>query len=151
MARLTGVPCISAAGSSLVDPEIGAEGDVDTAVVTMTYADGRIAVIRNSRRAAYGYDQRIEVHGSDGMLRADNQLESTVEQASASGFERAPAQHFFLERYGRAYAAEMASFIAALKDGSPPSPGILDGLKAQQLADAAAESMEKGQPVQLNG
>ena len=142
---------VFAVGSCMVDPAIGAAGDVDTAAVTLSTASGAICQISNSRRAAYGYDQRIEVHGSDGMLRADNQLESTVEQATASGFERAPAQHFFLERYGRAYAAEMASFIAALKDGSPPSPGILDGLKAQQLADAAAESMEKGQPVQLNG
>ena len=140
---------IYAVGASLVDPEIGKAGDVDTAAVTLTTARGAICQISNSRRASYGYDQRIEIHGSDGMLRAHNMLEHTVESADATGFTTAPAQHFFLERYEQAYAAEMASFVQALKDGTPQNPTIHDGLKAQLMADAAAESLASGKPVAL--
>ncbi|MCL4155861.1 UNVERIFIED_CONTAM: hypothetical protein GTU68_025128 [Idotea baltica] len=140
---------IQAVGSCLVDPAIGEAGDVDTAAVLLTTKSGAICQISCSRRATYGYDQRIEVHGANGMLRAHNQLENTVEVANANGFAVAPAQNFFLERYERAYAAEMECFIAALKDGRQPKPDIRDGLKAQQLADAAAKSMESGLPVML--
>ena len=140
---------LHAVGSALVDPAIGAAGDVDTAAVILTTETGRICQISNSRRAAYGYDQRIEVHGAKGMLRAENQLETTVELATEGGFARAPAQHFFLERYGAAYLAEMRAFVDAVRTGKPADPGIRDGLQAQILADAAALSLETGQPVDL--
>ncbi|MDB6178309.1 inositol 2-dehydrogenase [Paracoccus sp. Z330] len=140
---------IHAVGSSLVDAEIGAAGDVDTAAVTMTTASGKICQISNSRRATYGYDQRIEVHGEKGMLRAANQLEHSVEQAGPQGFATAPAQHFFLQRYAAAYSAEMRHFVDALKSGKAPQPGIEDGLKAQILADAATESWQSGNVVKL--
>ena len=140
---------VFAVGSSLVDPEIGKEGDVDTAAVTLTTKSGAICQISNSRRASYGYDQRIEVHGAKGMLRAHNQLENSVEFAGSHGFTAAPAQNFFLERYERAYAAEMASFVEALSTGTSPKPDIHDGLRAQLMADAAAESLETGQPIKL--
>lgn len=140
---------LHAVGSALVDPAIGAAGDVDTAAVILTTASGRICQISNSRRAAYGYDQRIEVHGEKGMLRAENQLETTVELATAEGFLRDPAQHFFLERYAPAYLAEMAGFVAAVTGGTAPDPGIGDGLRAQMLADAAAASCASGQPVEI--
>ncbi|MEL6609765.1 MAG: inositol 2-dehydrogenase [Pseudomonadota bacterium] len=140
---------VYAVGSALVDPAIGAAGDVDTAAVTLTTASGAICQISNSRRATYGYDQRIEVHGAAGMLRAHNQTEDTVEQADASGFRTAPAQNFFLQRYERAYAAEMAAFVAALKTGQAPQPTIHDGLRAQLLADAADASLRSGAPVTL--
>jgi myo-inositol 2-dehydrogenase/D-chiro-inositol 1-dehydrogenase len=140
---------VHAVGSALVDPAIGAAGDVDTAAVILTTASGRICQISNSRRAAYGYDQRIEVHGEKGMLRAENQLETTVELATEAGFRRDPAQHFFLERYEAAYLAEMKRFVAAVKGGTAPEPGIGDGLQAQILADAATRSRETGQPVDL--
>jgi myo-inositol 2-dehydrogenase/D-chiro-inositol 1-dehydrogenase len=140
---------LHAMGSALVDPDIGAAGDVDTAAVILTTASGRICQISNSRRAAYGYDQRIEVHGQRGMLRAENQLESTVEIATETGFRRDPAQHFFLERYEAAYLAEMRAFIAAAKGEARLGPGIVDGLRAQILADAATQSRETGQPVDL--
>ena len=140
---------IHAVGSCMVDPAIKAAGDVDTAAVTLTTKSGAICQISCSRRATYGYDQRIEVHGAGGMLRAHNQLENTVEFASGSGFAAAPAQNFFLERYEQAYAAEMASFVAALKESRTLHPGIRDGLKAQQLADAANESMTTGMPITL--
>lgn len=140
---------VYAAGASLVDPEIGEAGDVDTAAVTLTTKSGRICQITNSRRACYGYDQRVEVHGEKGMLRAENILENTVEIATSSGFQKAPAQHFFLERYDAAYRAEMAYFVEAVVNQTPISPGIIDGLRAQVLADAAARSLEQGIIVDL--
>ncbi len=140
---------VFAVGSALVDPAIGAAGDVDTAAVMLTTASGKICQISNSRRASYGYDQRIEVHGSKGMLRAENKLENTVEMATEAGFQRAPAMHFFLERYELAYSAEIAHFVAALEAGTAPLPGIADGLQAQLLADAASTSLETGAPVLL--
>ena len=132
---------VYAVGSALVDPEIGRAGDVDTAAVTLTTASGKICQISNSRRATYGYDQRIEVHGSRGMIRAENMLENTVEIASEAGFRKAPAQHFFLERYEAAYRAEMQHFVRGVLEKTPLNPGIADGLRAQLLADAAASSL----------
>jgi myo-inositol 2-dehydrogenase/D-chiro-inositol 1-dehydrogenase len=140
---------IYAVGSCLVDPEIGAAGDIDTAMVTLRTASGKLCQINNSRRATYGYDQRIEVHGSDGMLRASNQLETLVEQGGKGGFTSAPNQHFFLERYEAAYLREMTRFVDALNDGAAPQPGIADGVAAQRMADAAARSLETGAPVAL--
>ena len=140
---------LHAVGSALVDPAIGEAGDVDTAAVILTTETGRICQISNSRRAAYGYDQRIEVHGQTGMLRAENQLETTVEFATGSGFARAPAQHFFLERYEAAFLAEMRAFVDLVRTGGAADPGIRDGLEAQILADAAAASLETGQPIDI--
>lgn len=140
---------VYAIGAALVDPEIGNAGDVDTAAVTLSTASGKICQITNSRRASYGYDQRIEVHGSRGMLRAENVHETTVEMATEAGFTRAPVQHFFLERYEAAYRAEMAHFVAAVENNTPPAPSIEDGLQAQLLADAADQSLKLGKPVDL--
>ncbi|MEM8825121.1 MAG: inositol 2-dehydrogenase [Pseudomonadota bacterium] len=134
-----------ATGTCLVDPAIGAAGDIDTAAVTLKTASGKICQINNSRRATYGYDQRIEVHGSHGMLQAANQTDHLVTQAGSTGFTTAPNQHFFLERYETAYLAEMESFVTAIQSGTPPDPSIQDGVAAQLLADAAAESLETGQ------
>lgn len=138
-----------ATGSALVDPAIGEAGDIDTAAVVLTTASGKVCQISNSRRATYGYDQRIEVHGSAGMLRAANVLENTVEIATEAGFAAAPAQHFFLERYEAAYRAEMLAFIQGVTAGTPMTPSIYDGLQAQILADAATESYQTGLPVKL--
>jgi len=112
--------------------------------VTLKTASGRLCQISNSRRATYGYDQRVEVHGAKGMLRAENMLENTVEVATEAGFRRAPTRHFFLERYSAAYRAEMDHFVEALKTGTPPNPTGIDGLRAQLLADAATESARDG-------
>jgi len=140
---------VFAVGSALVDPAIGEAGDVDTAAVTLTTASGKICQISNSRRATYGYDQRVEVHGAKGMLRAENTLENGVEVATGAGFRKAPAQNFFLERYEAAYRTEMLHFIDAVNGGVAPSPSVHDGLRAQMLADAAAKSLETGLPVKL--
>ncbi|EPX80953.1 inositol 2-dehydrogenase [Litoreibacter arenae] len=140
---------VYAVGASLVDPEIGRAGDVDTAAVTLTTKTGRICQITNSRRATYGYDQRIEVHGAKGMLRAENMLENTVEIATSTGFSKAPAQHFFLERYEAAYRAEMAHFVDGVVNQKRISPGITDGLRAQVLADAATQSYKERTPISV--
>ena len=140
---------VVAYGSALVDPAIGEAGDVDTAGVMLKTASGKICQISNSRRASYGYDQRIEVHGAKGMLRAENHLENTVEVATEAGYRRAPTLHFFLERYESAYRREMEHFVACLAAGTPVSPTIQDGLKAQILADAATQSCQSGKPVAL--
>ncbi len=140
---------LHAYGSALVDPAIGEAGDVDTAVVMLRTESGKLGQISNSRRAAYGYDQRIEVHGSEGLARADNVHESTVEIAGKLGFSKDPVLNFFLERYAEAYRRELAAFIEAVSTGRPPSPSGQDGLRAQRLADAATESRETGRPVQI--
>ncbi|MDV6228577.1 inositol 2-dehydrogenase [Nitratireductor aquimarinus] len=140
---------VYAVAAALVDPEIGQAGDVDTAAVTLSTASGRICQISNSRRASYGYDQRIEVHGAKGMLRAENVLENTVEVATSAGFRKSPAQHFFLERYETAYRSEMAHFVNCIANSKPIAPGIEDGLRAQLLADAATHSFKTGTVVSI--
>ena len=140
---------VFAVGSSLVDPAIGKAGDVDTAAVVLKTASGKICQISNSRRATYGYDQRIEVHGSKGLLSAGNVLETTVRFAGSGGITADPVQNFFLERYAGAYKNEIDAFIDALTKGTKPSPSGTDGLKAQLMADAAAKSLETGKPVKI--
>ena len=140
---------VTAMASCLVDPEIGKAGDIDTAVVTLKTAGGRLAQISNSRRATYGYDQRIEVHGSTGMLRAQNMFPTTVERANAQGFATDPVMHFFLERYLPAYRAEMDAFVTGVKSGKAMNPSGEDGLKALLLADAAEAAMKSGKSVKV--
>jgi myo-inositol 2-dehydrogenase/D-chiro-inositol 1-dehydrogenase len=141
---------VFAAASCLVDPGIGQAGDVDTAVVTLRTAGGRLCQISNSRRATYGYDQRIEVHGSAGLLRAGNMTATTVELATGAGFTSDPALPFFLERYAGAYRAELDAFIEAVEADTAPRPDGEDGLAALVLADAATQSAQTGRPVRLN-
>jgi myo-inositol 2-dehydrogenase/D-chiro-inositol 1-dehydrogenase len=138
-----------AAASCLVDPAIGAAGDVDSAIVTLKTASGALCQIANSRRASYGYDQRIEAHGAAGMLQAGNQLESTIAFSGADGVIGDKPQHFFLERYEAAYRNELDDFIAAVAGRTPPAVGGEDGLRALVLADAAVESVKTGKPVRL--
>ncbi len=141
---------VSAAGSSIVDSEIGAAGDVDTAVVTLTYADGRIAVIKNSRRAVYGYDQRVELLGSEGLLQAQNMLENTVVKSTTAGVTGAKPTYFFLERYMPAYAAEWAAFVDAVNGGTALPVTLEDGVAALAMAEAATRSVKEGRPVKLS-
>ncbi|MER9252880.1 inositol 2-dehydrogenase [Mesorhizobium sp. M0598] len=138
---------VTSVASSIVDPEIGAAGDVDTAVVTLTYADGRIAVIKNSRRAVYGYDQRVELLGSEGLLQAQNKLENTVVKSTVAGVIGAKPTYFFLERYMPAYAAEWAAFVQAIADGKAPPVTLDDGIAALAMAEAATTSAKTGAPV----
>ncbi len=140
---------VTAHGAALVDPEIGAAGDVDTAVVTMVWADGRIAVIKNSRRAGYGYDQRIEVLGSGGLLSARNVLENTVEKITTAGAVSAKPLHFFLERYMRAYEVEWTAFLDAVTSGSTMPVTLREGVAALACAEAATRSLHSGETVAI--
>jgi len=140
---------LHAAASCLVDPAIGAAGDVDTAVVTLRTGSGKLCQISNSRRATYGYDQRIEAHGAKGLLRAGNVTPTTVELANENGFVSDPVLPFFLERYATAYRAELDAFIAAVTHGTAPLPNGDDGLRALLLADAATESARTGATIRL--
>lgn len=141
---------ISAVGSSIVDSEIGAAGDVDTAVVTLTYSDGRIAVIKNSRRAVYGYDQRVELLGSDGLLQAQNMLENTVVKSTTAGVSSAKPTYFFLERYMPSYANEWGAFVEAVNAGNPLPVTLEDGVQALAMAEAAVQSLAQNRPVKLS-
>ena len=103
-------------------------------------------------RATYGYDQRLEVHGSKGMIHAKNVHNTTVEVLDGTGYRADPIQNFFLERYGAAYANELDTFIAAVESGNrDPRPNGFDGLQAQKLAEAATQSCKTGQPVKVSG
>ena len=134
----------------LVDPAIGAADDVDTAKVLLRTASGRIALISNSRRSAYGYDQRIEAFGSGGSVRVDNVATTTVAVWGEEGARLAPLQNFFLDRYAEAYRLEMDHFAAVLR-GEEPAIGFADGVRALELAEAAGRSHATGRPVALNG
>lgn len=140
---------LHAAASCLVDPAIGVAGDVDTAVATLRTASGKLCQISNSRRATYGYDQRIEAHGEKGLLRAGNVTATTVELANVAGFATDPALPFFLERYAEAYRLELDAFVTAVAAGQAPKPNGEDGLKALLLADAATRSAQTGQAEKL--
>lgn len=138
-----------ATGSVMVDSAIGEAGDIDTASVTLNTASGAIAVITNSRRASYGYDQRVEAFGAGGMLQANNNLENNVVLSGASGIVGAKPQYFFLERYADAYRIELTRFVESLQGNTPPPTTADDGLKALALADAAKRSLETGKPIDL--
>lgn len=140
---------VFASGSSLVDPAIREAGDIDTAVVILETGAGAFCQVTNSRRCSYGYDQRIEVFGATGMLRADNETETRVELASSAGFRREPALPFFLERYREAYRLEMDDFIRALKGEPSALADGTDGLRALILADAAERSRQTRQAISL--
>ena len=140
---------VMAMGSSIVDPSIGAAGEVDTAVVTLSYADGRIAVIKNSRRAVYGYDQRIELLGSEGLLSVGNVPENTVSKATAVGIVSAKPELFFLERYMRAYSVEWAAFVEAMTKGSVMPVTLDDGVNALAIAEAATQSAKSQSTIDL--
>lgn len=139
---------VYAAGSCLVDPEIGKLGDVDTARTVLKTASGKLCVISNSRRSGFGYDQRIEAYASKGMVKADNVLESTVQVWGEAGAAADRFQNFFLDRYAEAYRREMDHF-ADMLDGGAASVGYADGVAALALAEAAAESVKTGSVIRL--
>ena len=138
-------------GSCLADPAISAAGDVDTAVAVLSYTDGRLAKIRNSPRAAFGYDQRAELLGSDGMLSAGNELESTVVKATAAGVDSAKPVLFFLKRYMRAFAIEWSAFLDACTEGAPVPDTLEYGVNALAMAEAATRSLAAERPVEAAG
>ncbi|WP_299816160.1 inositol 2-dehydrogenase [uncultured Roseibium sp.] len=144
------VTTVYATGSVLIDPEIGKLGDYDSAMVVLTTGSGKQCSISNSRRASYGYDQRIEVHGSLGAVSAENIRPVSIELATRDGYTRAPLHDFFMTRYLEAYAAEIAVFVDTIVSGKKPSPSGDDGLKALALAEAALKSVAERRAVGMD-
>ena len=140
---------VFAAASCLVDPAIGGIGDVDTAAVTLKTVGGALCVINNRRRAVYGYDQRIEVFGSGGMVRAGNPLPTTVERMDGDGATRDKLRHFFTDRYAEAYRIELQHFVDCVVGKAVPLAGAEDSRQALRLADAALESLNSGASVKV--
>ena len=140
---------LSATGSVLTDPAITALGDVDSAAVTIRTRKGRLCQINTSRRAAYGYDQRFEVLGTAGMLQCGNHTPSEVRQWDATGVRGDKPENFFLQRYNAAYRLEITHFFECLQSGAPFRTTLADGVAAQELADAAAQSCKTGLPISL--
>jgi myo-inositol 2-dehydrogenase/D-chiro-inositol 1-dehydrogenase len=140
---------VHAVGSCLVDPAIGAAGDVDSTAVTIRTRGGRLCQINTSRRAAYGYDQRFEVLGSQGLLQARNHTPTQVVAQTAASVSEDKPEHFFLERYRVAYAYEMGHFLEALIHGKAVRTTLEDGVKALELAEAATQSWRDGRVVTL--
>jgi myo-inositol 2-dehydrogenase/D-chiro-inositol 1-dehydrogenase len=145
------IAAVHASGAHLVDPAIRQAGDIDAAMLTLVAKSGALCQISNSRRCAYGYDQRIEAFGEKGMLQAGNQRPTTVSFWGAAATEaRDPVLHFFIERYTPAYLAEIDHFVDCVEQGTAPRVGYRDGREALRLADAALESMRTGQTVRLD-
>ena len=141
---------VSAMAAVLVDPAIGKAGDSDSVQVMLKTATGKMALISNSRRATYGYDQRIEVHGSKGVVSAENQRPVSIELANGSGYTRPPLHDFFMTRYTEAYAAEIAAFVDAVGAKKAAAPSGEDGLAALALAEAALLSVKEGRSVKVS-
>ena len=132
-----------------VDPAIGEAGDVDTAVVLMRFANGAIVTIDNSRRAVYGYDQRVEAFGSAGAIQSGNVYPNTAVLSTADSVRRDLPLNFFMQRYLDAYAAEVESFVDAVANDKPVAVSGDDGRAAFAMAVAAKRSLESGQPVRI--
>jgi len=141
---------VFACGGALADKNIGKAGDIDTAIAVLKTASGRLCQITNSRRCSYGYDQRIEVFGSNGMVRAGNARPTLVESADSRGFHKDPVLPFFLERYADAYRLQMDKFLRVVNGEAITIPQGPDGLRALQIADAAQLALETGRPVSID-
>jgi myo-inositol 2-dehydrogenase/D-chiro-inositol 1-dehydrogenase len=134
----------------LVDPAIGEAGDVDTAVITLTFANGAIGVIDNSRKAVYGYDQRVEIFGSKGMANADNNFPENHRYFAGDGVHSSLPLNFFMDRYLDAYANEMKVVCNAVINDLPLPVSGDDGLKSVVIALAAKKSVQENRPVKLS-
>ncbi len=132
---------------ALVDPAIGEAGDVDTAVISLRFASGAVGVIENSRRTAYGYDQRVEVFGSEGMLHNLNQRTDDVVVTAAEGSCERPLMDFFMDRYKASYQLELQAFVDAVRESKPTPVGGEDGRVAVVLGHAATRSWRDGLAV----
>jgi len=144
------IDSVTAQASVLVDKAIGEAGDYDSVSVMLQTASGKHATISNSRRATYGYDQRIEVHGAKGAVSAENQRPVSIEVANANGYTRPPLHDFFMTRYLDAYAHEISAFIDFVESKSPASPSGVDGLIALALAEAALRSVKEARTVKVS-
>ncbi|MFD1881301.1 inositol 2-dehydrogenase [Paracoccus pacificus] len=133
-----------AAGACLIQPYFARHGDVDSAMFILRTESGKLCHINNSARAVYGYDQRVEVHGSGGMLSAGNRRPTSVELSSAAAVSRDKPLHFFIERYQESYFAELDHFLDCIETGTQPSVGTEDGRRAMLMCEAAKVSAVSG-------
>jgi myo-inositol 2-dehydrogenase/D-chiro-inositol 1-dehydrogenase len=141
---------IHAMGANLIDPAIAEACDIDAAMIVMRAASGALIHINNSRRCAYGYDQRIEAFGAKGMLQAHNRHVFNIESWTATRTRaQDPVQDFFIARYAEAYRAELDHFVTCIETASAPFAGFAEGREALRLADAAVESARTGQTVRI--
>ncbi|HSJ87551.1 MAG TPA: inositol 2-dehydrogenase [Anaerolineales bacterium] len=138
------------AAGVMVDPAIGDAGDVDTAIITMHFANGAIGTIDNSRKAIYGYDQRVEVFGSNGMIQAHNNTPDQDVYFDGEGVHAAKPLYFFLERYMESYVAEMKAFVQSICDDTPPPVTGSDGRIPVVIGMAAKKSYLEHRPVRLS-
>lgn len=141
---------VYAIASNVVDPSIGEAGDIDTAIISLKLSNGALAVIDNSRRAVYGYDQRAEVFGSEGMAEIKNDTATSTIISNKESISSEKPLFFFLERYIDAYAKEMRDFINAIVNDEEVPVGIDDGLKPVLIAKAAKKSYQENRPVKIS-
>ena len=141
---------VYATGAVLIDPEIGKAGDVDTAIVVLTMANGALAVIDNSRQAVYGYDQRTEVFGSKGCAKVENDTKSLIEVSTKNSVESQKPLYFFLDRYMDSYANEIIDFINSVQNGVQIKCGIEDAIRPVEIALAASKSLKEHRPVLIS-
>jgi myo-inositol 2-dehydrogenase/D-chiro-inositol 1-dehydrogenase len=141
---------VYAIGSVLINPELNEFSDVDTAVVTLKFANGAVGAIDNSRKAVYGYDQRLEVFCSNGTAMAENESESTVVRGNRDGFLSAKPPYFFMQRYAPCYVEEVRQFIECVRDDKPTPTTGADGRAAVVLGYAAGKSLRENRPVKVS-
>lgn len=134
----------------MIDSAIGDAGDIDSATVLLKFENGAMATIENSRQASYGYDQRLEVFGSKGVIRVENPLKSDLKILTESGTKTDRHLDFFMERYKSSYLEEIKCFINALNTGEKMPVNGEDGLKAMIIAEAANKSLLENRPVKIN-
>jgi myo-inositol 2-dehydrogenase/D-chiro-inositol 1-dehydrogenase len=139
-----------AVGGVRIDPAIGQAGDIDTAIITLTFANGVLGTIDNSRQAVYGYDQRVEVFGSQGMISTGNNTPDQTVLSNAQGVHSALPLYSFIERYTDSYIAEIAAFIRCIQDDTLPPVSGLDGRIPVLMGRAALQSLTEGHPVRLD-
>ncbi|MGM0216650.1 inositol 2-dehydrogenase [Enterococcus sp. AZ109] len=140
---------VHATGAVLIDPEIGKEGDIDTAIVTLKFANGALGVIDNSRQAVYGYDQRAEVFGSKGQVFSTNDQLSNIHIDVEEGSKGSKIPYFFTERYSQAYIDEFKEFYEVVKNNKEPLVTGIDGLRSVEIAQACLKSLKEQKSVKL--
>lgn len=140
---------VFATGSCMIDSEIGKVGDIDTAMIILRFENEATAVVENSRKAVYGYDQRLEIFGSKGMLKIENPLKTNVSSSDESGTHADVNLNFFIDRYEASYLLEMQAFINALINKSKMPVDGKDGINAVMLADAAYTSLKENRPIKI--
>jgi len=141
---------IYATGSAMLRPELAEFGDIDTNVLTLKFKNGTFGIINNSRKAVYGYDQRLEVFCSNGTAMAGNESETTIVKGNTEGFHLAPPPYFFMQRYAPCYVEEIRQFLTSVRDNTPTPTTGQDGRMATALGHAAWKSLHENRPVKIS-